>query len=63
MERKDGGRGFGTTTGHYFTDWQNDNYRRLILNAIVWTAGIAVPRGSVAATYLNEDEVDRTLAK
>jgi len=50
VERRDGGRGFGTTTGHYFADWQNDNYRKLILNAIVWTAGVQVPRGGVASS-------------
>jgi hypothetical protein len=61
IERKDGGRAFGTTTGHYFNNWQNDNYRKLILNALVWTAGIAVPNGGVQSTYLNEDEVDRLL--
>jgi hypothetical protein len=61
VNREDGGRGFGTTTGHYFSNWQNDNYRKLILNALVWTAGINVPKGGVESTYMIEDEVDRTL--
>jgi Trehalose utilisation len=63
VERKDGGRGFGTTTGHFFSNWRNDNYRRMILNAIVWTAGVTVPDGGVISSYANEDEVNRILAE
>src|SRR5262249_3077824 len=33
-ERKDGGRGFGCTGGHVHWNWGNDNFRKLILNAI-----------------------------
>lgn len=61
IERPGGGRGFGTTTGHFFDNWQNDSYRRLILNAIVWTAGVPVPDGGVQSQYVQESEVDETL--
>ena len=47
VQRKDGGRGFGYTGGHYFKNWWLPDYRRLLLNAIVWTAGIEVPAGGV----------------
>ncbi len=47
VERKDGGRGFGFTGGHFYKNWWLDDYRKLILNAIVWTAGITVPEGGV----------------
>ncbi|MEJ7605238.1 MAG: ThuA domain-containing protein [Bryobacteraceae bacterium] len=40
VERADKGRGFATTTGHAYSNWQNDSYRRVILNAIAWTAGL-----------------------
>jgi type 1 glutamine amidotransferase len=50
VERKDGGRGFGTTGGHFFQNWWDDNFRRTILNAIVWTAGVEVPAGGVIST-------------
>ncbi len=36
-ERPDGGRGFGCTGGHDHWNWGNDNFRKLVLNAIVWT--------------------------
>ena len=50
VQRKDGGRGFGTTGGHFFQNWWDDNFRRTILNAIVWTAGVEVPAGGVIST-------------
>jgi type 1 glutamine amidotransferase len=50
VQRKDGGRGFGTTGGHFFQNWWDDDFRRTILNAIVWTAGVEVPAGGVVST-------------
>ncbi len=51
VQRKDGGRGFGTTGGHYFLNWWDESFRRTILNAIVWTAGVEeVPEGGVQST-------------
>jgi quinoprotein glucose dehydrogenase len=47
VQRADGGRGFGYTGGHFFKNWWLPDYRRLILNAIVWTAGMEVPAGGV----------------
>jgi type 1 glutamine amidotransferase/glucose/arabinose dehydrogenase len=50
VERKDGGRGFGFTGGHFFANWWLPDFRRLVLNAIAWTAKIDVPSGGVAST-------------
>jgi type 1 glutamine amidotransferase/glucose/arabinose dehydrogenase len=50
VERKDGGRGFGFTGGHFFSNWWLPDFRRLVLNAIAWTAKIDVPDGGVAST-------------
>src|SRR5438105_5065636 len=36
--RPNGGRGFGFTGGHYYKSWGNDNFRKIVLNAILWTA-------------------------
>jgi type 1 glutamine amidotransferase len=49
VEREDSGRGFGFTGGHFYRNWWNDDFRRLILNAIVWTAGADVLAGGVAS--------------
>ena len=49
-ERKDGGRGFGFTGGHYDSNWHIEPFRKLVLNAILWTAKVEVPQGGVAST-------------
>ncbi|MHC4703903.1 MAG: ThuA domain-containing protein, partial [Planctomycetota bacterium] len=48
-ERKDGGRGFGFTGGHYHSNWHSEAFRKLVLNAILWTAKVEVPAGGVAS--------------
>ncbi|MDG2304152.1 MAG: hypothetical protein P8R42_05760 [Candidatus Binatia bacterium] len=45
--RGDGGRGVGFTGGHFHWNWGNDDFRTLVLNAIVWTAGAEVPADGV----------------
>jgi type 1 glutamine amidotransferase len=46
-ERPDGGRGFGFTGGHAHWNWGNNQFRKLMLNAIVWTAHVEVPENGV----------------
>lgn len=54
VERKDGGRGFGFTGGHFHKNWANDNQRTLVLNAIAWTAKVEVPTLGVASKFTDE---------
>lgn len=42
-ERETGGRGFGFTGGHYHSNWQDENARTLVVNAIAWVAGADFP--------------------
>jgi len=42
-----GGRAFGFTGGHYLFNFGDDGYRRLLLNAICWTAGAEVPENGI----------------
>lgn len=56
VERKDGGRGFGFTGGHFLDNWQIEQYRTMVLNAIVWTAGAEVPKNGVASEMPAEKE-------
>ena len=46
-ERPDGGRGVGFTGAHFHWNFGDPNFRRLVLNAVVWTAGVEVPKGGV----------------
>ena len=50
VQRADGGRGFGFTGGHFIENWWDAGYRKLMLNAIVWSAGVAIPAGGVEST-------------
>ena len=54
-ERADGGRGFGFTGGHYHKGWANNEQRKLVLNAILWTAKAKIPTDGVASTVTDED--------
>lgn len=56
-ERPDGGRGFGTSGGHVHWNWGHDQFRKLILNAIVWTAGVEVPADGVPAGHVTIDDL------
>lgn len=48
VENPNGSRGFGFTGGHFHTHWNQDGFRRLVLNAITWTAKAEVPADGVA---------------
>ncbi len=47
FERGDGGRAVGFTGAHYLVSLDVPELRRLLLNAILWTARIEVPAGGV----------------
>ncbi|MCX6917466.1 MAG: hypothetical protein NT167_31270, partial [Verrucomicrobia bacterium] len=49
-----GGRGFGFTGGHFHRNWANDNYRKVVLNAILWTAKVEVPANGVECKITEE---------
>ena len=46
-ERPGGGRGFGFTGGHFHRNWADANFRKVVLNGLVWIAGAEVPAGGV----------------
>ena len=57
--RGDGkGRGFGFTGAHYHKNWANDNARKVVLNAIIWTAKVEVPENGVESKTPTEAELD-----
>jgi len=47
--RPNGGRGFGFAGGHYHKNWHMEPFRKLILNGILWVAGVEVPPEGVAS--------------
>ncbi len=58
FERPDGGRGFGFTGGHFHDNWGHDDFRKLVLNAIVWAAKIEIPEGGVPSETPTREELD-----
>jgi type 1 glutamine amidotransferase len=53
-EREDGGRGFGFTGGHFHKNWGDEDFRKLVLNAIVWTAKAEVPAKGIESDVTEE---------
>lgn len=47
VERPDGGRGFGIVMPHFYKNWALDDLRTFILNGVVWTAKVDVPKEGV----------------
>ncbi len=58
VERPDGGRGFGFTGGHDHWNWAHDDFRALVLNAVVWVAGAKVPEGGVPSATPSLEELE-----
>jgi type 1 glutamine amidotransferase len=54
-ERDNGGRGFGFCGGHFHNGWGNNDQRKLMLNAILWTAKAEVPANGVESLVTPED--------
>jgi hypothetical protein len=62
-ENEGGSRGFGFSGGHVHWNWAQDDLRKLVLNAIAWSAGLEVPpdgvpsrRPTVQEMMSNHDE-------
>jgi len=62
-ENKNGSRGFGCTGAHYFANFANDNFRKAVLNAIVWIAKVDVPADGVQVARPTVDELLKTVTK
>jgi len=62
-DRPGGGRSFGFTGAHFHRSWQNDDFRTIVLNAIVWSAGLDVPEGGVPSTTPTDEEMKENLDK
>jgi type 1 glutamine amidotransferase len=55
VQRADGGRGFGFTGGHFHDNWGQDEFRKVVLNALVWAAGLDVPEAGVVCSVTPPD--------
>jgi hypothetical protein len=62
-ENKNGTRGFGVTGAHFNINWASDNYRKAVLNAIVWTAKVDVPANGVEVPTPKIEELLQNIPK
>ncbi len=58
VERKDGGRGVGFTGAHFHYNFGNDGFRKLVLNAVAWTAGLEIPKNGLVTHRPDVVELD-----
>ena len=60
FDRVNGGRSFGFTGAHFHRNWGDPNFRRLVVNAILWSAKIDVPKDG-AKVDLDPAELKKNL--
>ena len=60
IQRPDGGRGFGFTGGHFHRNFGNADFRKVVLNAILWIARVEVPPEGVPSE-VTPDQLQQNL--
>jgi type 1 glutamine amidotransferase len=60
-ERANGGRGFGFAGGHFHKNWGDENFRKLVLNGIVWISKAEIPESGVESK-ITADDLKKNLA-
>lgn len=58
-QRANGQRGFGFTGGHDHWNWGEPNFRKVVLNAIVWCAHGDVPEQGVSDRPVSLEDLER----
>jgi hypothetical protein len=58
-ERPNGGRGVGFTGGHYHMNLDDPNYRKIVLNALLWIAKVEVPATGVSIDLAPDELKER----
>lgn len=60
-ERPNGGRGFGFTGAHNHDSWRNEGFRKVVLNAILWTAHVEVPEQGCPLHDVSPSDIEKNL--
>ncbi|MCH2206922.1 MAG: ThuA domain-containing protein [Lentisphaerales bacterium] len=58
---KQGGRGVGFSGGHFHHNWAIDDLRKMVLNAIAWTARVEVPANGVHSAPITDEQLNQNL--
>jgi hypothetical protein len=62
-ENENGSRGFGFTGAHFHRNWQDNNFRKVVLNAIAWIAKSEVPAGGIQSPQPTEEDMKANMDK
>jgi len=57
------GRGFGFTGLHFHWNWQNDPFRKAVLNGVAWTARLDVPDEGIATETPSREMLEANIRK
>ncbi|MBL7153048.1 MAG: ThuA domain-containing protein [Phycisphaerae bacterium] len=57
-ERPGGGRGLGFTGGHWHHSWAHNDFRKFMLNALVWVTGLDVPANGIPSKTPTIEELE-----
>ncbi len=58
VENPNGTKGFGFTGWHEYFNYNNDSFRKLIINAIAWAAGYEIPENGFNTKAPSIDKMD-----
>jgi len=56
-ENEGGSRGFGTTGAHFHVNWAQDDFRKVVLNSVVWIAKGEIPENGIETKRPTVDEM------
>lgn len=60
-ENEGGSRGFGFTGAHFHRNWKDNNFRKVVLNAIAWIAKTEVPDGGIQTPTPGDEDMKANL--
>ncbi len=60
-DRPNGGRGFGFTGAHNHDSWRHDDFRKVMLNAILWTANVEIPKNGCPTSAVTDTQIKANL--
>lgn len=55
------GRGFGFTGLHYHWNWEDDNFRKCVLNGLAWVAKLDIPENGVESKRPTREELEANI--
>jgi hypothetical protein len=62
-ENENGSRGFGFTGAHFHRNWKDNNFRKVVLNAVAWIAKAEVPAGGIQTPQPSDEDMKANMDK